>query len=130
MNKLLLLAIVVVIASCHLSQALKDKYKAEVISEGSSDAVPQKGGKVSVHYTGTLLSGKKFDSSKDRNQPFEFSVGKGQVIVCWDEVVNELSVGDHVKVTCPYQTAYGDRGMGPIPAKSDLNFEIEMLKIY
>lgn len=57
-------------------------------------------------------------------------MGSSQVIVCWDEVVGELSVGDHVVVTCPYNTAYGDRGMGPIPAKSDLKFEIEMLKIY
>lgn len=83
-----------------------------------------------MHYTGTLLNGKKFDSSKDRNSPFEFNVGRSQVIKCWDEVVSHLSVGDHVKVTCPYATAYGDRGVGPIPAKSDLIFEIEMLKIY
>lgn len=130
MFKLLLAALLATMAITHLTESTSDKYSAVVHKTGSSDKTPTRGGKVSVHYTGTLLSGKKFDSSKDRNQPFEFNVGTGQVIQCWDEVVSELSVGDHVTVKCPYETAYGDRGVGPIPAKSDLNFEIEMLKIY
>jgi FKBP-type peptidyl-prolyl cis-trans isomerase len=124
MNKLILLVIFFALATCHLSERLIQKYAAEIIKQGDSDATPTKGSKVAVHYTGTLLSGKKFDSSKDRNQPFEFSVGSGQVIVCWDEVVGELSVGDQVIVTCPYHTAYGDRAVGPIPTKSDLKFHI------
>jgi FK506-binding protein 1 len=124
MNKLILLVVIIAVVTCHLSESLIQKYKAEIVKQGDSAEIPSKGGKVAVHYTGTLLNGKKFDSSKDRNQPFEFNVGSGQVIVCWDEVVGELSVGDHVIVTCPYHTAYGEGGMGPIPAKSDLKFEI------
>jgi FK506-binding protein 1 len=87
MNKLIFLVVIVAIGTCHLSESLIQKYNAEVVKQGDSDATAEKGGKVAVHYTGTLLNGKKFDSSKDRNQPFEFSVGSGQVIVCWDEVV-------------------------------------------
>lgn len=100
------------------------------MTEGNTDSYPPVGSKASVHYTGTLLDGKKFDSSRDRNSPFSFSVGRQQVITCWDEVVLHLGVGDRVNVICPSHTAYGERGVGPIPANSDLKFDIEMLEFF
>lgn len=108
----------------HFSQDLVDKYSIEIIKLGDSEEHPQPNNLVEVHYTGHLTNGNKFDSSKDRNSPFKFYVGKKQVITCWDEVVLSMAVGDHVKIKCPYQTAYGERSVGPIPAKSDLLFEI------
>lgn len=63
----------------------------------------------------------------DRNQLFEFKVGVGQVIKCWDEVIQKMTVGDHIVVICPSNLAYGSRAMGDvIPANSDLEFEIQM----
>ncbi|KAL4446117.1 hypothetical protein ABPG74_021656 [Tetrahymena malaccensis] len=104
------------------------KYKVEVLKSGTYESYPSQGETVTVHYTGTFLDGKKFDSSKDRNQPFQFQVGRGRVIKCWDEVVARLTLGDHVIVTCPSETAYGKNGAGSvIPPNSDLKFEIEML---
>ncbi|CAL6025746.1 Peptidylprolyl_isomerase [Hexamita inflata] len=100
-----------------------------IIKAGDDKNFPKKGQKVTVHYTGTLLNGKKFDSSKDRNQPFVFQLGVGQVIKGWDLAVAKMSVGQVVSVTIPYELAYGERGMPPtIPAKSDLIFEIELIK--
>ena len=89
---------------------------------------PEKGDKISVHYTGTLLTnGSKFDSSLDRKQPFEFKVGTGQVIKCWDEGFLQLKKGHKAKLTCPATSAYGKKAMGAIPANSDLVFEVELL---
>ena len=83
-----------------------------------------------IIYTGTFLNGKKFDSSVDRGEPFEFDVGVGQVIQCWDMSVIRLSVGEKIKVICPYSLAYGEAGAGRvIPPKSDLVFEMELIKI-
>lgn len=128
--KTILFVLLAAFVCSKLTPELAEKYSLEIIEEAETELLPKRGSKVSVHYTGTLLNGNKFDSSKDRGTPFDFNVGNSQVIKCWDEVVAHLSVGDHVKVTCPYATAYGDRGVGPIPAKSDLIFEIEMLKIH
>merc|ERR1712221_26636 len=99
----------------------------ETITPGNGNA-PQAGQTVSVHYTGTLTNGKKFDSSRDRGKPFEFVLGKGQVIKGWDEGVAKMSQGQRAKLTCSPDYAYGSRGFpGLIPANSTLVFDVELL---
>lgn len=101
----------------------------EVLVEGTG-ATPQAGQTVSVHYTGWLTNGTKFDSSHDRNQPFTFVLGRGQVIKGWDEGVAAMKVGGKRKLTIPPEKAYGDRGFpGAIPPNSTLVFEVELLGI-
>ena len=107
------------------------KFKVEHIKEGDGKTFPKKGNLVFVHYSGTLLDGKKFDSSYDRGQPLRFTLGVGQVIKCWDMAVERLSLGEKISVICPYDLAYGERGAGNlIPPKSDLKFEMELMKIH
>ena len=90
----------------------------------------QKGKIVRVHYTGWLTTGEKFDSSVDRNEPFEFVLGEGQVIAGWDQGVATMRVGDKVKLTIPSDLAYGDQGYpGAIPPKATLVFEVELLAV-
>ncbi|KAJ3148964.1 Peptidyl-prolyl cis-trans isomerase fpr2 [Geranomyces michiganensis] len=89
------------------------------------------GDTLSMHYTGTLFStGEKFDSSLDRNQPFEFTVGQGQVIKGWDTGLLDMCVGEKRKLVIPSHLGYGDRGSGAkIPGGSTLVFETELLAI-
>ena len=85
---------------------------------------------VSVHYTGWLVDGTKFDSSVDRDEPFEFVLGEGQVIQGWDEGVATLRVGDKVRLTIPPEMAYGEAGYpGAIPPSATLIFEVELLTV-
>ena len=106
------------------------KFKVEHLKEGDGKTFPKNGDTVFVHYEGTLVNGKKFDSSYDRKSPLQFTLGVGQVIKCWDMSVARLSLGEKIKVVCPYDLAYGERGAGSvIPPKSDLVFAMELMKI-
>jgi FKBP-type peptidyl-prolyl cis-trans isomerase FkpA len=103
--------------------------KYEDTVEGAGDTA-KSGDTVSVHYTGWLEDGTKFDSSKDRNDPFQFKLGSGQVIKGWDEGVAGMKVGGTRKLTLPPQLGYGARGAGGvIPPNATLIFEVELLDI-
>lgn len=101
----------------------------EELLEGNG-ASPQAGQLVSVHYTGWLTDGTKFDSSVDRGQPFQFSIGQGQVIRGWDEGVLTMKIGGKRKLTIPPELGYGPRGAGGvIPPNATLVFEVELLGV-
>jgi FKBP-type peptidyl-prolyl cis-trans isomerase FkpA len=103
------------------------KIEDEVVGTG---AEARAGQQATVHYTGWLTDGKKFDSSKDRGQPFTFPLGGGQVIKGWDEGVIGMRVGGKRKLTIPPELGYGARGAGGvIPPNATLIFEVELLDV-
>lgn len=103
------------------------KYVDEVEGTGPS---PKKGQKIKVHYTGWLTNGTKFDSSVDRGEPFEFTIGVGQVIQGWDEGVSTMKVGGKRKLTIPPELGYGANGAGSIiPPNATLVFDVELLSL-
>ncbi|CAH8832645.1 unnamed protein product [Trichobilharzia szidati] len=102
-----------------------DSYKP-----GDGKTFPKTGQTVIVHYTGTLTDGKKFDSSRDRKDPFKFVIGKGKVIKGWDEGVSQMSVGERAYLTCTPDYAYGAKGVpGVIPPNATLKFDVELINI-
>ena len=100
----------------------------EITAGNGPDAADGK--RVTVHYTGALENGTKFDSSLDRNVPFSFTLGQGQVIAGWDQGVKGMKVGGKRKLVIPPQLGYGEKGVGGvIPPNAKLLFEVELLKV-
>jgi FKBP-type peptidyl-prolyl cis-trans isomerase len=122
-----------IVSSPPSAASLPSTASAELVQEdiktGTGPAAKQ-GDRVKVHYTGTLLDGTKFDSSLDRGEPFEFTLGRGEVIKGWDQGVVGMKKGGKRRLTIPSELAYGTRGMPPkIPPDATLKFEVELKEI-
>ncbi|HEX2202066.1 MAG TPA: FKBP-type peptidyl-prolyl cis-trans isomerase [Longimicrobium sp.] len=103
------------------------QYRDDAVGEGRE---AKAGNRVSVHYTGTLTDGRKFDSSRDRGKPFEFDLGAGSVIRGWDEGVAGMKVGGRRHLVIPPELGYGARAVGGvIPANATLVFDVELLDV-
>lgn len=146
MKKLLFLFFLTLTPFCLLSNPPKEVKKSQVLRKktpsgleyevikSGSGTYPKKGQQVKVHYTGWLENkgqkGRKFDSSVDRNEPFYFKLGIGQVIKGWDEGVSLMKKGDKFRLIIPSNLAYGSKDVGGIiPANSKLIFDVELLHI-
>lgn len=106
---------------------MSEGVQIDELAAGAGPAAAR-GQKVSVHYTGWLTDGKKFDSSHDRGQPFRFTLGAGEVILGWDDGVLGMQVGGKRRLTVPPALGYGRRGIrGVIPPNATLVFEVELL---
>lgn len=105
------------------------RVKLTTAAEDENAEQPQKGDRVVVHYTGKFLNGEVFDSSVERDEPFSFTIGIGQVIKGWDEGIALLKLGEKAILTIPPSLGYGEAKQGPIPANSILIFEVELIDI-
>lgn len=115
-------------AAIDISPAKDGGVLKEILKEGTGDETPIEGDQVTVHYTGTLLDGTKFDSSRDRNEPFKFPLGLRHVIKAWDIGIATMKKGEIAMLTCAPKYAYGKAGFPPtIPPNATLKFEIEMI---
>uniref|UniRef100_A0A1Q3FV17 peptidylprolyl isomerase n=1 Tax=Culex tarsalis TaxID=7177 RepID=A0A1Q3FV17_CULTA len=124
-SKLVVLSALVAVAIC------ESKLKVDVVSVPDGCTVKTKNGDMlTMHYTGKLTDGTKFDSSFDRDQPFTFQLGAGQVIKGWDQGLTDMCVGEKRKLTIPPELGYGDRGAGNvIPGGATLVFDVELINI-
>ena len=125
-----LLVVVIPMTACAKGRKMKDGLIINDVKVGTG-AVAKAGETVTVNYTGWLMNGKKFDSSKDRNEPFTFQLGAGQVIPGWDEGVAGMKVGGTRILIIPPALGYGAQGTpgGPIPPNATLKFEVELLGV-
>nr|CDJ94005.1 Peptidyl-prolyl cis-trans isomerase domain containing protein [Haemonchus contortus] len=117
---------------CTFAQEKKiDKLQIGIKKRAEScEMKSRKGDVLHMHYTGTLLDGTEFDSSRTRNQEFTFTLGMGQVIKGWDQGLLNMCVGERRILTIPSHMAYGERGSPPkIPANAPLKFDVELMKI-
>ncbi|WP_041769887.1 FKBP-type peptidyl-prolyl cis-trans isomerase [Leptospira biflexa] len=114
--------------SLPLSPAEKDFQIIDLVVGKGDEAFS--GSYVTVHYVGKLKNGTKFDSSRDRNRPFEFNLGAGEVVKGWDKGIKGMRVGGKRKLIIPPELGYGSKKVGNIPPDSTLIFEVELLKIY
>eukprot|EP01091_Cochliopodium_minus_P001591 TRINITY_DN11465_c0_g1_i1.p1 TRINITY_DN11465_c0_g1~~TRINITY_DN11465_c0_g1_i1.p1 ORF type:complete len:126 (+),score=35.69 TRINITY_DN11465_c0_g1_i1:1-378(+) len=124
MKAFILIIFAIFIVSSFASLRIGVKYRPENCEEKT-----KRGSRVKVHYTGTLKDGTKFDSSLDRGDPFEFTIGAGQVIKGWDNGLIGACVGEKRRLTIPPELGYGSQSMGKIPSNSVLIFEIEVVEI-
>ncbi|KAK4877345.1 hypothetical protein RN001_009851 [Aquatica leii] len=119
------------VAVTHCENKSNDELKIDVISRPEiCDVKSKKGDMLTMHYTGTLLDGTKFDSSVERNHPFSFQIGSGQVIKGWDQGLLDMCIGEKRKLTIPPSLGYGDQGAGDvIPGGATLIFEVELMNV-
>merc|ERR1712129_230698 len=113
------------------AEELPEGLSLDVTKAGDDQTFPKQGDQLTMHYTGTLADdGKKFDSSRDKNRPFQFKIGVGQVIAGWDKGIMKMSLGERAMLHIPSKYGYGSQGAGGvIPPNADLNFDVELLAI-
>lgn len=128
--------IVLLLAGCAVfnNQKIGKEYETKngvkyIIEEKGEGRKPKPGEKIKIHFEGMLASGEKFTSSYERNHPIVFHIGVGQVISGWDDVFPKISSGTKVKLKIPYKMGYGEKGLGKVPPKTDLIYNVEFLEI-